>query len=169
MRYVIDACNLIFAHEPLEDALDQRGFAAARQMLVGMLSRFAHAERLDDILAVFDGSEKGAHRPRQQREAAGKVVLLYASPRSNADRSIIELVEDAQRPGEITVVSGDKFIINSVRRAGGHTLGCRAFVRKLNQSARRAADPLQGEDPHKYHGLSPREVNEWARYFGIED
>src|SRR5437763_4672 len=109
MRYVIDACNLIYAHPPLEETLERHGFQPARAMLVRLLSRFAHAENLDEIVAVFDGSEKGAHRPRRQNEAAGKVVLIYADPRTNADQYIIELVEEAKRPGEITVVSNDKF------------------------------------------------------------
>ena len=169
MRYVIDACNLIFAHEPLEDTLDKHGFQSAREMLVAILGRFAHSERLDDLVAVFDGSEKGAHRPRQQREAAGKVLLIYASPRANADQAIIEMVEDAQRPGEITVVTGDKFIINCVRRAGAHTLSCRAFMRKTYASAQRAADPLDGEDPRKYTGLTEREIKEWAKIMGLRD
>jgi predicted RNA-binding protein with PIN domain len=169
MRYIIDACNLIFAHGPLEEALEQHGFPAARQMLVSLLSRYAHAAKLEDMIAVFDGSEKGAHRPRQQREAAGKVLLVYASPRDNADRAIIEMVEGAARPGELTVVSGDKFVVNYTRRAGAHVLGCRAFIRQARMTLKRAADPLSGEDPRKFHGLSPREVEEWARYFGFTD
>src|SRR6185295_8717794 len=96
MRYVIDACNLIYAHPPLEETLERHGFQPARAMLVRLLSSFAHAEKLDEVVAVFDGSEKGAHHPRQKREAAGKVLLIYANPRASADQHIIELVEDAK-------------------------------------------------------------------------
>ena len=169
MRYVIDACNFIFTYSPLEEAQERHGFQSARAMLVRMLSRFAHAEGLDEVVAVFDGSEKGAHRPRTQREAAGKVVLIYADPRTNADNFIIELVEDAPRPGEITVVSNDKFIVRHVQKASAHTLSCGAFLRKMRKSVEHADDPLQGEDPRKFNGLSPREVEEWAKIMGLED
>ena len=168
MKYVIDACNLIFTHTPLEDALDRYGFQSARDMLVRMLSRFAYAENLDEVVAVFDGSEKGAHRPRRQREASGKVVLIYADPRTDADNYIIEMVEDTAKPGEITVVSNDKFIIRHIQRARGHTLGCGAFIKKIRRSLEHADDPLQGEDPRKYNGLSQREVEEWAKIMGID-
>ena len=169
MRYVIDACNLIYAHAPLEETLDRYGFQPARAMLVKMLSRFAHAEKLDEIVAVIDGSEKGAHRPRRQEEAAGKVVLLYADPRANADHYIIELVEDTKRPGEITVVSNDKFVVRHVQKASAHTLSCGGFIKRLRASRDHADDPLHGEDPRKFNGLSPREVEEWAKIMGLED
>ncbi|MCY3022936.1 MAG: NYN domain-containing protein [Planctomycetota bacterium] len=166
MKYVIDACNLIFGERRLEETLEREGFQAAKALLVGMLSRFARAERLEEIVAVFDGSEKAAHRPRMQREALGTVVLIYADPRENADRCIIELVENARRPGEITVVSNDKFITREVRRAQGHQIGCRDFLRRMRMAIKRAADPLGGEDPRKFGtGLTAREIEEWTKWF----
>ena len=169
MRYVIDACNLIFSDRKLEETLENRGFQAARELLTGMLARFASSENLDEVVAVFDGSEKGAHRPRRHREAEGRVILIYADPRTDADRFIIEYVEEAKSPGEITVVSSDKFIIREVRRFQCHHEGSRDFLRKMRRARARAADPLGGEDPRKFHGtLSPREVDEWMRYFGFD-
>ena len=167
-HYIIDACNLIFASNKLEAILDKRGFQAARAMLVGMLERFVRAAELERITAVFDGSEKGAHRPRREVEAFGKVILIYANPRLDADRAIIELVEDAKRPGELTVVSSDKFIIKHVKGAGAHQLSSRDFLRQMGRANAGAADPLKGEDPRKFEtGLTPNEVDFWMAYFGI--
>jgi len=169
MRYVIDACNLIFKDRRLEETLENRGFPAAKDLLVSMLSRFAHAEGLDEVIAVFDGSEKAAHHPRRHREANGKVILIFADPRTDADRYIIEMVEDAKRPGEITVVSSDKFITRHVAKASGHHIGCRDFLRRIRKSIENAADPLKGEDPRKFNGqLSEREVEEWMQIFGFK-
>ena len=170
MRYIVDACNLIFASHKLEETLENRGFQPARAMLVGMLERFVRAAGIRQAVAVFDGSEKGAHRPRRSTEAHGKVVLIYANPRSDADRAIIEMVEDAKRPGEITVVTGDKFIIKHVRGAGAHHVSCRDFMRQMSRANKHAADPLRGEDPRKFTtGLTPNEVDFWLEYFGIEE
>jgi predicted RNA-binding protein with PIN domain len=170
MKYVIDACNLIFRDRRLEETLEKRGFVAAKELLVSMLSRFAHAEGIDEVIAVFDGSEKAAHHPRRHREAEGKVILIFADPRTDADRYIIEHVEDAKRPGEITVVSSDKFIVRHVQKASGHTMGCRDFLRRMSVSIQRASDPLGGEDPRKFKGqLSDREIGEWMKYFGFTD
>jgi len=169
-RYIIDACNLMFASRKLEETLEQRGFQAARAMLVGMLERFLRAEHIEQITAVFDGSEKGAHRPRRSTEAFGKIVLLYANPRQDADRAIIELVEDAKRPGELTVVTNDKFIIRHIRGAGAHHLSSRDFLRRVTRARQHAADPLRGEDPRKFaSGLTANELDFWMAYFGIEE
>jgi len=170
MKYIIDACNVMFCDRRLEETLDTHGFQAARVMLVSMLARFAVAEGLDEIVAVFDGSEKAAHRPRTQREAAGKIVLVYALSPENADRMIIEMVDGAARPGEITVVSSDKFIIRNVAGSGAHHVGARDFLRRMRRARLRAADPLRGEDPRKYAAgpMTDREVEEWMRYFGFK-
>jgi len=168
-KYVIDACNLIFFDRRLSDTFDNHGFQQARALLVTMLSRFAHIEGLEEVIAVFDGSEKASHYPHRHREAAGKVILLFTSPRMDADHFIIEMIEDAKRPGEFTVVSNDKFIVRHVQKAGAHTMGCGNFLRTFKRHAERAADPLDGEDPRTFHGISPRQVEEWMKYFGFEE
>jgi hypothetical protein len=48
-------------------------------------------------------------------------------------------------------------------------MGCGNFLRTFRRRAEHAADPLRGEDPRKFHGISPREVEEWMRYFGFEE
>ncbi len=171
MRYIVDACNLMFASSKLEETLENHGFQSARAMLVGMLERFVRAEGLEQATAVFDGSEKGAHRPRRAIEACGKVQLIYANPRSDADRAIIEMVEDAQRPGEITVVTSDKFIIKHIRGASAHHVNCRDFLRQMGRANRKAADPLRGEDPRKFMSgsMTQNEVDYWMEIFEIKE
>jgi predicted RNA-binding protein with PIN domain len=169
MKYVIDACNLIFSERRLEETLERHGFPTTRNLLAGILGRFARAAGLEEIVAVFDGSEKAMHRPRIQREELGKVVLVYADPREKADQYIIDLVRNAPQPGEITVVSNDKFVVREVQRASGHTLSCLEFQRHMRAVQQRAADPLGGEDPRKFAGpLTSREVDEWLKWFENE-
>jgi predicted RNA-binding protein with PIN domain len=152
----------------LEETLEKHGFQATRQLLVNMLTKFAYAEDVRQIICVFDGSEKAAHRPRRHEEAHGRVVLIYADPRTDADRYIIELVEDTKRPGELMVVSSDKFVMRNVQRARGHTIGCRDFLRQMRGAVRRAADPLGGEDPRKFNGgaMTEREMEDWMKWMG---
>jgi predicted RNA-binding protein with PIN domain len=170
MRYVIDACNLIFRDSRLEQTLEADGFQAARARLVAMIGPFVRVEDVEEAILVFDGSEKAAHRPRRQTEASGRIVLIYADPRQEADRFIIDYVEDAKRPGEITVVSSDKFIIRQVQRAQGRHLNCRDFLRRLRAARRKAADPFGGEDPRKFSGtLSARDIEEWMQWFGFSE
>jgi predicted RNA-binding protein with PIN domain len=169
MKYIIDACNLIFHDQVLEETLESRGFPAVRALLVSILTRFARAERLDEIVAVFDGSEKAAHRPRNELSADGRIRMIYANPRDQADQEIIDLVHGARQRGTITVITNDKFILREVKSAGARTLGSGAFLKRIRRSVKRSQDPLRGEDPRKYHGISPREVDEWMKVFGFEE
>lgn len=169
-RYIIDACNLIFASRKLEETLENQGFQAARAALVGLLEKFVRAEHLEQITVVFDGSEKGAHRPRRTTESYGRIVLIYANPRQDADRAIIELVEDAKRPGEFTVVTNDKFIIKHILGADAHHLTSRDFLRRVTRARKHASDPLRGEDPRKFaSGMTSNEIDFWMNYFGIKE
>lgn len=171
MRYVVDAYNLIFKDDKLHDTFDARGFVAVKEMLVEIMSRFARSGGVDEVILVFDGSQKAAHRPRTEREASGRVVILYSDPRSEADHLIIQLIEDATQPGGYTVITSDKFIIRHVLRAQGKHQGCRDFLREMRRSMLKAADPLGGEDPRKFSNgaLTPREMEEWMEYFGFKE
>ena len=173
MLFVIDAFNLIHAHDPLYELLDRRGFQPPRDELVRMLARFALHEDLERLIAVFDGSPKAGGGMRRERASgcigASKVELVFADPERGADRVIHELVEAAKRPGEITAVSDDKFVLRGVKSARGHTLGCRAFLKLMREAERRRRPTKHREDPRKYRGLSDSEVKEWMEYFGFRE
>jgi predicted RNA-binding protein with PIN domain len=170
MRYVVDAFNLAHKDRDLDRLLDQGDLRAVREAMVRKLGRFAYGQGIAGIVLVFDGSEKGAHLPQRQEIPGGKLVLVFAYPGS-ADRAIIELVEADRLPGQVTVVTSDKAIIRSVGRLGAHCLTSEAFLRRVRGAERRAHDPWRGEHPGKYgtHSLSPREIEEWLRYFGFDD
>jgi predicted RNA-binding protein with PIN domain len=169
MRYIIDACNLIFQDETLSDLLEERGFPAVRAAVLRLLLRYAWQAGAEEVIAVFDGSEKAAHRSRSERSGDGKVLLLFADPRADADRAILELVRRAEAPGGFTVVTSDKSLGEGVRRAGARHLTCAQFLRGLRALERRAQDPLRGEDPRKFKGTPAREVEQWMRIFGIDE
>jgi len=173
MLFVIDAFNLIYAHEPLLDTLDARGFPAVRDTLVRVLAaHMVHAER-DRVVLVFDGSPKAGGGMRHERASgfvgASKIELIFSDPDLKADRTILDLVEAAKRPGEITVVSDDKFVTRGVKSAQGRTLGCRAFLKLIHLSDRRRQPSKHPEDPRKYRGLAASEIQEWMDYFGFKD
>ena len=109
------------------------------------------------------------HRPRAEVCGQGHVRLIFANPRDQADQEIIDMVHGSRQPGSITVVTNDKFILREIKSAGGKSQGCGPFLKRIRRSVRRANDPLRGEDPRKYHGISAREVDEWMEIFGFQD
>jgi hypothetical protein len=67
------------------------------------------------------------------------------------------------------VVSSDKFVIKNVKGKGAQQISSRDFWRSLRAAERHSRDPLKGEDPRKYKGLPPSEMDEWMKIFGFKD
>lgn len=167
--YILDAFNFIFQDEELEECLEERGFRPASDSLVARLIPWVRRERPQSVLLVFDGSEKGAHRPRAQRTAEERIVLFFTDPGITADRVMDEMLHRAPRPGSVIAISDDKFISRAARAAGVKCLSCKAFQRVISPAPQRAGPDRAAEDPRKYTGLSPREVDEWMKFFGFEE
>ena len=167
MKYVVDSFNVIFKDRALEELLDSQGIPAVRDAFCRTLDQYARRQGIRDMVAVFDGGEKGAHRPRMQPFPGGRVISVFSDPYDKADRYIIDLVTAAENPGAITVVSSDKFVIKNARSLGAHTISSRDFWRTMRATAAASRDPLKGEDPRKYKGLPESELDEWMRIFGF--
>ncbi|MCW8130451.1 MAG: NYN domain-containing protein [Planctomycetota bacterium] len=173
MRYVIDAFNLVHKDDGLYELLDARGFPPLKEKLLRMLAEFAEREKGAGIVAVFDGSPKAGGGLRRERGSgfvgASRIEMVFADPDHKADRTILDLIDATKRPGEITVVSDDKFVSGSAKSAGARTMSCREFLTRMRAAERRANAVGEGEDPRKFRGLTEREVGEWMDYFGFKD
>ena len=168
MRYIVDAFNVIFKDRALEELLDRQGIPAVRDSFCRILDQYAQRQGIRDIVAVFDGGEKGAHRPRTQPFPGGRVISVFSDPYDKADRYIIDLVNAAENAGAITVVSSDKFVIKNVRASGANSISSRDFWRTMRAVEHNSRDPLKGEDPRKYKGLPDSELDEWMDIFGFK-
>ena len=169
MRYVVDAFNVIFKDRQLEEVLDRQGIPAVKEAFCRMLDQYARREGIKEIWAIFDGGEKGAHRPRRNAYPGGRVTAIFSDPYDKADRYIIDLINAAENPGGITVVSSDKFVIKNCKGHGAQHISSRDLLRSIRATERSARDPLKGEDPRKYKGLPPSELDEWMEIFGFKD
>jgi len=169
MRYIIDAFNLIFQDTQLQEAQDERGFNAAQVLLCARLARFAAGSDSTQIVAVFDGSPRGSRTPATERGGTGNVSVVHTGVGKKADGYIVELIEAERDRQQFTVVSTDKFIANSARKAGAHVLSCKEFLRLMRETKDGRKNPRQGEDPRKFKGLTDWEVQEWMDYFGFTE
>src|SRR5215218_8168986 len=81
-----------------------------------------------DVIVVFDG------RPFELdgEEAVGvEVIFASRAGRNAADDDIVALVEGAERPGSIRVVTSDDELARRVGALGAPRMGAGAFRREL--------------------------------------
>ena len=123
MHLIVDGMNVI-GSRPDGWWRDRRG---AMEALVGRLGALAEAEGRA-VTVVFDG------RPFDVAAPDG-VEVLFASRRGPdaADDDIVALVERADSPSRLRVVTSDDDLAGRVRALGAEVVGAKAFRRRLEE------------------------------------
>ncbi len=110
MQYLIDGYNLLFFGDETKSSLRSR-----RQTIIQSLQKeFTQLHMKGTV--VFDGS----HRPDEQSGLSNKspLVIAYSHQGQTADRYILEKLEAAKTPSELTIVTNDKGLAMQARNFG---------------------------------------------------
>jgi predicted RNA-binding protein with PIN domain len=149
IMYLIDGNNLIghtksiSYHDPL-----------ARQKLLDRLMPFLESKR-HKATVVFDG-------PSQPLQKNHWIQLVFAGYHCKADDRIRHIVEKAQSPKEICVVSSDNPVYSYARTCGTQAMKCHEFNRLFHE----LKQPAAGEEKRE---LPVGDIKKWLRYFGEEE
>jgi predicted RNA-binding protein with PIN domain len=128
------------------------------------LARLARAKKLR-LNVVFDGAPDSQF-PDGSRYRG--VRIYYARPGSDADTRIIEMVEAERNKKSLVVVTSDGKLTSRVRACGVRVMRSGEFRKMLDETVKNS--PGQEPDtPGLKLGLKEDEMNEWLRYFGIEE
>ena len=126
MRWLIDGYNVI-RRDPDLRAHEAAGLQAGRAALLALLARIA-ARLSDDFTVVFDGARRTGGAP-----SAGRVQVLFSRPPETAD-DVLRRLASTLREGAV-VVTSDRTVRDSARRAGAVVLTAEAFVEAATASA----------------------------------
>lgn len=108
-------------------------------------------------------------KPRDVRAVdRGSVRVSYAGGGASADAAIERLVNESSHPRRITVVSNDREVQRAARRRGARVLRADDFLRQLAADAARAPRGRRSVAKRDPGPLTPRQVEAWLRYFGID-
>ncbi|MBN1921550.1 MAG: NYN domain-containing protein [Anaerolineae bacterium] len=149
MPFLIDGHNLIAALPDIhiEDPEDEVA------LIIKLRGWLGHKRRKATV--VFDGGIPGGYS--RQLSSMDLEVIFAAHKRSTADRIIMKHLGKLRDPGNWTVVSSDREILDFARRVGARVLTSQEFALDLQPAAR-----LPMEKPRE---PSPAEVHEWLEVF----
>lgn len=151
MAYIVDGNNVMGQTPGWH-----RDKSGARRELLMKAAAFAKV-KATRVTVVFDGApERGA----PEGSAFRGVKVLYAEPGSDADARIERLVESAQNPRGLTVVTSDRHLAFLVRSRGASVVRSGEFRTQIEQ--------ILGSQPKVEDGeqFEIGDVNSWLRYFG---
>ena len=151
MPYIVDGNN-VMAQTPGW----HRDKSKARRLLLEQLAAFARIKKAR-ITAVFDG---GPDPMMPDGVGFRGVKVLYAERGSDADARIERLVESAQNPRGLTVITSDRHLAFTVRARGVKVVRSGEFRKQMQEAFQAAPSPEDGEQ------YQINDVNGWLRYFG---
>lgn len=150
MRWVLDGYNVI-RRDPDLRAREAESLQAGRAALLRLVAGAARVVS-DDFTVVFDGA-----RRLGVEASPGRVQVVFSRPPETAD-DVLRRLAAGLREGAV-VVTSDRAVQASARRAGAVTVTAEAFLDALSDGA---ADDTQDDDEpsHGRHGPARRPSRE---------
>jgi predicted RNA-binding protein with PIN domain len=160
MAYLIDGHNLI-GQLPDLSLTDPDDEAKLVQKLIGFAARTGKC-----CLVVFDSGLPGG----KSRLSTGKVEVVFASARSNADTVMKERIKAARDPGRWIVVSNDREVINAALARRMIVLKSAEFAPQLQiASVPKRKRSKSDEDKRDDTYVSAAEVEAWLKIFNADE
>ena len=154
MPYLIDGNNLLGSWGGPAVAGD------GRHEVVRRVAAFCRAKGSRAIV-VFDGAP---FRPELVEQHLGGVTIRFPAPGVEADVLIRQIVDEAERPGDIVVVSSDKPVYSHARSRGARALSAREWNELAREAKPRApAGDARGEKPER-----EKDIEGWLKRFSRE-
>ncbi len=152
---IVDGYNFILRTGRVDPADDEALFNA-REKLIHQLIAFRGNKKLK-ITTVFDGQDvkllSKTPRPRG-------IQVLFSKAPQKADPLILKLIDQAKQPGNITLVTSDRFLASAARTKGCQIQSVEDFQIKI---ARKKSNL---EYNNKYdQTMSQAELDEWLNLF----
>lgn len=151
MAYIVDGNNVMGQTPGWH-----RDKSKSRRGLLEQLTAFARATKAR-VTVVFDG---GPDRVAPEGSAFRGVRILYAERGSDADARIERIVETAQDPRGLTVVTSDRHLAFLVRSRGASVVRSGEFRKQIERIIELRPQTEDGEQ------VEAGELDTWLRYFG---
>lgn len=132
--------------------------------LVMLLRKYATKKRGRKLVVIFDG---GVYGHPDSLSGYGVEARFAKSP-SDADSELIRRIRAIKRRDEWQVVSSDHAVAGAARARGVPVVSAQEFARRL-EALDAPAPSASLREKRNDRPLSPAEIAEWLRLFGVED
>ncbi len=148
MPYWLDGNNLIG-----QTVAQSREDPGTRRAFLAKLGGFSES-RGGCFVVYFDGD---AH---DRLRAPRGVQVRYSAPLSTDD-AILQRLGEVRLPSEVIVVTNDRTLGKSCRDAGAKSMNWQSFLSIMHRKGRAKTPALKTKEEEV-------NVDEWARYFGLD-
>lgn len=142
MRLLIDGYNLLFASSVFVPEGVVPSLANTRDALLDFLASALDAKLRPQTIVVFDAAQAPPGLPRELRHQEMRV--LFSAKKSSADELLEHLLEDANQPRQLLVISSDHRIQRAARQKGASFQDSDAWLRE--QAKRRTSQQSASQD-----------------------
>jgi predicted RNA-binding protein with PIN domain len=151
MQWLLDGYNVI-RRDPELRAHEAESLEAGRAALLALLARVA-ARVSDAFTVVFDGARRTGGAT-----GTGRVQVVFSRPPETAD-DVLRRLATTLREGAV-VVTSDRAVQDSARRAGAVVVAAEAFVEAAIGPGGDAEEAEDDDDPRPRRGPSHRPSRE---------
>jgi len=151
MAYIVDGNNVMGQTPGWH-----RDKSKSRRRLLEQLAVFVRATNAR-VTVVFDG---GPDKVAPEGSAFHGVKVLYSERGSNADARIERIVETAQDPRGLTVVTSDRQLAFLVKSGGAAVIRSGEFRKQIERVLQSRPRTEDGEE------FEAGDLDAWLRYFG---
>jgi predicted RNA-binding protein with PIN domain len=159
VNYIVDGNNVLFAARHVVP-----GSAIGRHHLCAIVGAWA-SEANCSVTIVFDGPPPRPAVVEQMHQTG--VSIAFSGARS-ADDVIQDIIDAANSPANLCVVSSDRAVESAARHRACRRLKSGDFIAQV---ATKAPGPTAQEQKplEKPDESAPADTDEWLRHFGLED
>ncbi len=154
MEYIIDGCNYI----KFFDNADQKNFELQKDGLINRVNQYASGKNVTFCI-VFDST-------RISQQKIGKGVVIHTR---DADKKIIQIVNECKYPQALTVITNDKRLIAHVKDRGAKSMPVISFNEFLMKKTEQQSQSMKnkGAEKPRIKNMGRKDVEKWKRELGL--
>ena len=167
MPFLIDGYNLLNATGISSRGKGPGNLERARQALLNTLVESLPPEEVPRTIVVFDASESPWGVAKQSVHRG--ITVQFAAKDDDADSVIERLIAADSAPKRLTVVSSDHRLQRAAKRRRATAIDSDVWFNQLLRDRAARSSPSATADVAKPEGpVSPGEVEQWLREFGLD-
>jgi len=158
MPFIIDGYNLLHSVQKTNEHFAGSGDVVLCKILNTFLRRSGEKGQI-----IFDGigpPEKSFF------ENLANLEVVFSGRRVEADDVIEDKIKTSSAPKGLTIVSDDRRLRTSARKAKATSLRCQAFWRSVLEKSK--SKPSPKEPREKRFGLTEGETEKWLDFFDLD-